>query len=287
MNVVAALQSPTLLNRLASAESWSVKVVPMDPATYAEKDLLTTPVRSAGDPVPDVVLVCSPAQLQYAKRAWPLAKHLWVFHNGYHPSLPVEMKDDVHGGMAFSHRVAALQEASYRIPVHFISVAYEAKPTWSWRQDVFWTMRSRPADRIEDVAMVINYAMRGLPHTYYGQDQPAGFLRDEGRKALLARCTAYVSCLPRCAGFCLAGHEAFASGTPVLATPWGDMEEELKHYPAMTSRIEDLPSIARLLNASDAAGNRCSEAGLQYIRDYRSAEAMERSIERLGDRLYS
>lgn len=294
MNVIVAMQAPTLFNQLRRSSEWNLWMEPMgDHEGLMETQLAEVPLHGRSDPNPDVVLVCSPSHLQFAQRRWPHAKMVWVFHNGYERLLPDAYADAVDGAIAFSHRVCHLQSAASEIDVHYVSVAYETQPVWSWSRELFWSMRNRPSTRKTDTDMVIAMAMRDRKFTCYGQDQPAGFLDSEHRMALMQRCSAYVSCLPRSAGFGLAEHEMMAAGVPVLGTPWGDIERELgtddvSHgYPLIVQSIEQLPFVANRASENAALCERASESGLRYIEQFRTTRAMDRSIAALGDKLFS
>lgn len=279
MNVVVALQSPTLFNQLAISNEWNLWMEPIgNHEKLMEATLPRIPPLGRMDPIPDAVFVCAPSHIEMARRRWPHAKIVWVFHNGFQPLLPDKCNHEIDGAIAFSHRVCRAQSAYHGIKVRYISVAYEPSPRWKWNPDAFWSMRNRPSTRTEDVPMVVSLSMRDQSFTCYGQDQPGGFVDNMRREELVRSCTAYVSCLPRLAGFGLAEHEAMAAGVPVLATPWGDMEEEAPFYPSMARTLEELPRIASDLNINPSMAQYTSTMGLNYIGSCRTVASMDKSI---------
>ena len=152
ISVVAAVQSPTLLNILGRSNEWSFRVMPLgDHEGLQETSMLTVPVWDPRrDQMPEIVLVCSPEQYRRASRFWPDAKLLWVIHNGYQRQLlPREFEGSVAGAVCFSSMVAWLASAGRdTVPFHFISpvatIAGRSFPPWSEAAPTHSTARTNP-----------------------------------------------------------------------------------------------------------------------------------------------
>jgi len=282
--VVAAVQSPTLLNILAISSAWSLRTYAMgDHAGLAETSEMLAPVWDEASPAPEVVLVCTPAHRELAMRKWPTARRLWVLHNGYEPGLlPPECENGLAGVVCFSEKVRWIRQASSRTRCHFVSPAYVVKPLWTWQPNALWTLRSRPRSRHDDRDCVFAAVVQGAEHKFYGQGQQAGFADSETKRRMLVSSSAYVSCLMRSSGFGLAEHEAFAAGVPVVGGWWGDLAAELPvEYWSLSHDLYTTADAAkRLASKPDGAGD-LSELGFNYIRKYRSAERMNESIAEL------
>jgi hypothetical protein len=81
--VVAALQSPTLLNILIQSSAWSLSVQELgDHAGLKETSLADFPILRRPEERVELVLVCSPDHLFNARKIWPRAKIAWLIHNG-------------------------------------------------------------------------------------------------------------------------------------------------------------------------------------------------------------
>lgn len=281
MNVVAAIQSPTLLNILATSREWKLTVRDLgDTSGLAETALLKAPFWDADEhSVPDVVLVCTPDHLRNAERLWPMAAKVWVLHNGRERGLlPPDLESQVAAAIAFSHRVCWLQ-GGRSVPVRFISPAYEAHPTWHWWPHPLWALRNRPTTRCDDLQTVLPAVTAGLRFKCYGQGQPDGFADEALKETLLGSSTGYVAALDRCAGFGLGPHECFARGVPVLSQRWGDLDSEMSaDYWGLTRSLEDLRMAALHLAENRGAAADLSRLGIEYIRKYRSVARMEETI---------
>lgn len=281
MNVVVAHQSPTLFNILARSSAWHMWMSPMgDHEGLAESDLCEVPtwVRER-DPRPDLVMVCSPAQLDTAERMFPNAKKLWVIHNGRDRGLlPYDHETRVVGAVAFSRKVCWLQ-GDRRVPVYFISPAYEARPVWTWEANRLWMMRNRPKVRFDDLDSVISAVCRGLYFEVWGQDQQLGFASAHARVELMGRCSAYMAGLDRAAGFGLAQHECFAAGVPVIGGWWGDLEYEMSsRYWGLRHDLYEMSRAALRVTVDEAGATELSQLGLEYIRRYRTVERMDETV---------
>ena len=283
ISVVAAVQSPTLLNILGRSNEWSFRVMPLgDHEGLQETSMLTVPAWDPRrDQMPEIVLVCSPEQYRRASRFWPDAKLLWVIHNGYQRQLlPREFEGSVAGAVCFSSMVAWLASAGRdTVPFHFISPVYEAEPVWSWAPNNLWSLRSRPNTRGDDREAIVPAVVRGCSHTFYGQDQPAGFATGAKKVELLSSCSGFLSALSRSAGFGLAEHEALAAGVPVIGGWWGDMREEMPpEYWALSDDLRRMAEASRRLCESADGAQELSQMGLDYVRKYRSAARMDETI---------
>jgi len=289
-SVVAAIQSPTLLNILARSDEWHFRAYPLgDHEGLQEASMLTVPTWNHEiDPTPQAVLVCSPEHFRRARRFWPGAKLLWVMHNGYQRHLlPAEFEEGVAGAVCFSQLVGWLQSAGRRsMPFYFLSPAYEPDPVWQWAPNNLWSLRSRPGTRGDDREGVVPALVRGVSHTFYGQDQPAGFASGAKKAHLLSSCSGFLSALPRGAGFGLAEHEAFAAGVPVVGGWWGDLREELSpSYWALSDDLRKVADASRRLCESPDGADELSRLGLDYIRAYRSAARMNDTIREFVSRI--
>ena len=285
--VVAAVQSPTLLNILATSSAWSLKVCAMgDHGGLDETSALRVPSWNNDEPPPDVVLVCAPSHREFAKR-WPAARVLWVIHNGSERGLlPKEHEEGLAGVVCFSERVRWICQAGRSVRCHFVSPAYEAAPTWKWAPDALWSLRNRPDSRRDDRDAIIPAVVAGQKHTFYGQGQAAGFLDAEGKSRLRSSCSAYVSCLSRGSGFGLAEHEAFAAGVPVVGGYWGDIEAEMSpDYWSLAHHVGKMHLAAQTLAQRGDDAATLSELGLAYIREYRTVRRMDETIAAMLDQL--
>lgn len=281
MNVVAALQSPTLLNILATSSEWALTVRDLgDASALAETALLDAPWWvEDDDPAPDTVLVCTPDHLRNAQRIWPKAQKVWVLHNGRERHLlPAELEAEVVAAIAFSQRCCWLQ-GRRSVPVHFISPAYTAAPVWSWSSSPLWTLRNRPSTRADDLETILPAVTHGLPFACYGQGQSHGFADESTKEALFRQSAGYVAALDRAAGFGLSPHECFARGVPVLSQFWGDLEHEMSpEYWGLAHSLVDLRLAALHIVESAVRAEQLSLLGLEYIRTHRTPERMDDTV---------
>lgn len=284
LNVVAAVQAPTLLNILSKSPAWNLLASKMgDHEGLAECAALTVPLWDEKDPAPEIVLVCSPAHLPPAKRRWPKAKIVWVVHNGRERGLlPPEHEDKVAGVLVFSERLRWLCQAGRRPRFHFISPAYEVARAWTWAPNNLWTLRNRPDTRNDNRANIFAAITQGSTHTFYGQGQDTEFADETKKAGLRNSCSAYVSALDRAAGFGLAEHEAMAAGVPLIGGWWGDMGEELSpDYWGLQYDLRKMYESTQRV-AKDAEGaEELSALGCEYIAKYRTPERMDQTIQDL------
>jgi hypothetical protein len=150
--IVAALQSPTLLNIWASASTWKLEVAELgDHEALAERALLSAPQWDGNPDGVAAVLVTTPAQLERAEQFLPRAAKLWVFHRAMRGLLPDPLVTRVHGIVTLSRRVLdlqrTLQEELLAKPAWVVPPAYSAQASYGWRPDRAWLMKSRPSTR--------------------------------------------------------------------------------------------------------------------------------------------
>lgn len=293
-HVVAALQSPTLLNNWASATGWTLKAAKLgDHEGLAEANLLQVPIWDGKDDAVAAVLVTTPLQLEEARKRFSHAAHIWIIHNGRFGLIPPRLIDQVDGIITLSRKVLALQRTHHPALMHkpswVIAPSYEANKRYQWMPNRAWTMKSRPSTRDRyDLALtdqIIELAkQRSVNIVMYGQDTVGGFLDHDAKNQLQQLCSCYVSPLPPWAGFGLAQHEALSAGVPVAGLIWGDLAEDLTMpYPALSNTLDELSeTIYRLCN-DNAFANEVSDAGLDYIASCRGKLQMERSVTRFID----
>lgn len=286
--VVAAVQSPTLLNILARSSSWKLFACPLgDHENLTEFSALEVPTWQPEHGNPQAVLVCSPAHLFSARARWPLAKIFWLVHNGRERwLLPAEHEDSVSGAIVFSERLRWLCQAGRRTKFHFVSPAYAPAADWSWAEDRFWTLRNRPLSRSDDRENLIAALTEDRKHTFYGQEQRAGFAGPSAIQSIRSSCSAYISALDRSAGFGLAEHECLASGVPIIGGWWGDLDEELsRDYWALR---HDPREMRRSVDRAALQKEDCellSRLGIEYIKKYRTPQRMDETVSEIMARL--
>lgn len=282
VSVVAAAQSPTLLNSLAQARQWSFRVADLgDCRGLAEMSALTVPPWQHGvDREPQIVFVCTPMQFEVALARWPKAQILWFIHNGRERGLlPVDYEDRIAGAVCFSEHLRWICQAGRKRPFYFLSMPYEPAPEWSWAPNSLWTMRNRADTRSDDGLNVIAAITDGFAHTYYGQGHPTAFADDATKRRLRGSCSAYVSALHRTAGFGLAEHEAFAAGVPVIGGWWGDLPSELSsRYWGLQHDIRSMRAAIERVAQSPAWASELSALGLEYIAKHRTVARFEETV---------
>lgn len=290
--VVWAMQAPTLLNQLARATSWRVEVANLGDAGGLSEVQLSQAPRWDGRPAGVThVVVCTPLQWRRARSMFPSARLVWALHCGKPELLPpAELARQEPAPpllMAFSYRVAAMQEAhvGWQIDrfVHVVVPPYEPAPVWRPRRWAAWALinrpESRPKNRLTRIQRVAELARLEL-HVF-GQNTPGGFLGPAERLAWLSSSTAYVSALRHYAGFGLSEHECFAAGVPVIGSRWGDMPLEMPDAYGLSDDLRQLGARLRTFHEHPGEAQRCSEIGLQFIRDHRQLERTNRDVERL------
>ncbi len=284
--VVAAIQSPTLLNRLATSSAWQLEVADLGDASMKEVALLQAPPWDGSQEGVVAVLICSPDHRYFAERRFPGVPLVWVHHTGVR-GYPADVNTG-EMGITFSNSLA-MQWAKPGHRVAVVRPTYLALARWRWRPGVTWTMRSRPKGRyletMNRLAGLVSRAPSGA-HTLYGEDTPGGFLGTSGREALLEHCSAYVSALPRWVGFGLAEHEAFAAGCPVVGGRWGDVAAEMAdEYTALTDDDVAMGEALQRVLRDEAYANELSTMGLDMTARCRTPLRMRRDIEAFLSRL--
>jgi hypothetical protein len=288
--VVWAIQSPTILNRLARSQAWRLRVADLGDSTgFRERELLACRQYDAGDGDPNFVFVCSMMQLQTARHRFPRATMVFVAHQGYPFRIMHLLKEvsciatfcsshaDVYQDLLPLHRSRAL------IPV------FVPEPTWQWSPETLWTVLSRPGGRhpmasagVHEILYLMAEARpkQRPSHVWYGQDQPGGFLDEAGISAKKSRCSAYLTMLPPKSGIGLVEHECMAAGVPIVGARWADLLRL-----GDVRSLHDYFSFERIreecfeLCDSEAYARSVSEDGLQYVSERFSQRAMDQSIE--------
>ena len=286
--VVAALQSPTLLNILIQSSAWSLSVQELgDHAELKETSLADFPILRRPEERVELVLVCSPDHLFNARKIWPRAKIAWLIHNGRQRSLlPPEHEDKIDCMLCFSDRVRWLAESGRQKPAFFVSPYYEAKQSWSWSPGILWNLRNRPETRSDDADGILPAITSGLNLRQYGQEQELGLATPQIKQRLIASCSAYMSYLHRSAGFGLAEHECLAAGVPVIGDWWGDMEDELPaEYWGLRHNLKAMRDSAVRVCEDESGARELSSLGLEYIRRYRTKDRMDDSIAEMLSRI--
>ena len=282
--VLAALQSPTLLNILHRSSVWNFWVTDLadaDPAVLAELRWLAVPTYAGNPRMVDYVLVCTPHQYQRAGNLFPRAKRVWMLHNGREAMTPPH---EDHFALTFSRRVAALhQERRPQMRIATVTPAYAPAPCWAEWAPRIWTMLNRPTPDRSEYLQLIEALVRGLPFEWYGQGHANGILDGPARAELERACAAYVTPLPPWAGFGLAQHECLARGVPLVGSRWGDLADELPaEYTALADDLTaQRQALDRLLDPQEgpAYGLALSELGLAMIRAHRTAGQMDQSVQ--------
>lgn len=297
--VVAALQSPFLLNRWRQSDAWDFYYELLGDDTGLEEAKELDVPRFKDSLIPDsrvqAVLVTSPLQLENAQKRFPQAWVFWVVHTGFFLEvLPSEHVHKIDGIITLSQRVMDIQFVHKPI-LHtknnfVITPWYTARPVWSWKKDTLWTIRSRPASRMKPEKEPFDYTLNAIkkyqrshnntPRIYFfGQDAPDGYIDQKRKERFYKKSSAYIGALPVDAGFGMAEHEALAAGVPVVCMRWGDMPVELSpDYSALVGTQEELPLAALRLATDKNYAREMSRLGLEYIAKYRTKESMDRQI---------
>jgi len=271
--ILFALQAPTLLNNFAQIpEVWDVRYVKTHDVDFAEEALLEVPEWDGT--VPALFVGCGPHHEAWAAQHLPDVPSFTMIHT----SDPEDM-----GGRQFGKHIIGMQRkgldlASWRWKpksTHFLSIAYEPKPVWSWSPDEPWSMMSRPQHRRPGTQARMKFLKDNLPYlSLYGQDQPDGFLTGAARAEVLANSSCYVSMVGPEAGVGLMEHEAMAAGIPVVARSWGDIESNMPDYPGLADTDEKLLALAIRCSWDRSFAEYVAEAGLRYIELYRTRESL-------------
>lgn len=294
--VVAALQSPTLLNVWARSSKWKLEVAELgDHEELSESALLDAPRWDGRSDGVVAVLVTSPAQLDSAEQLLPKSARIWVLHRAQAGLLPPPLMPRVDGIVTLSRRVRDMQRALHpellSLPSWIIPPSYSAAVQWTWRKGLAWMMQSRPATRSSIDSALVQQTVellraRDLDLTVYGQDTAGGFLDAGGKAALREACSCYVSPLPPWAGFGLAQHECMAAGVPIAGLTWGDLSDEmLADYTSLCEDLDSLAAAIERLCLSENYARTISAIGLDYIAGHRTRRTMDDAVERFADTL--
>lgn len=300
--VLFALQSPTLLRRLAKSKRWRLRVLPLgDHEGLSEASQLgdVQPL-APEDGVPYAIVVCSPRQLAAAQeltlqwgRKVPIA---WACHNGYEPGLSCGWKGPL---LTFSANNLAThatgpREHTYVIRPHFArDPVHGPWPEGMGDKPSFFLMRNRPQTRAlarasretleEDVVERSRIRL-----AVFGQDQDRGILTPEERDEWFAHATGYLSVLPTNAGFALAEHEALERGCPLFGLRWGDAHVTLAGYPGLRSCADELVGYLemarRAMDEGPAARRaRWSEIGYDLLATHYGARTQDQGVSAFVD----
>ena len=209
----------------------------------------------------------------------PEAAIWWVLHTG---SPTLVTPSGVHDVLVFSNSMKKIHQArNPLLNIRVVTPSYLAERKWRWAPNIAWAMRNRPTTRNPEGLQLLQTVglAAGDAYTCYGQGWPAGFLTAEQVHKLRSSCSAYVSALPKWAGFGLAEHECFAAGVPVVSSRWGDMDQEMpKDYWALNDSIEAQQEALRRLVRDREPAERLAEIGMDFIRTYRTQERMDAEI---------
>jgi hypothetical protein len=285
--VVAALQSPTLLNIWAESDCWKLEVAPLGDCDLAEARLLKAPRYEQGEP--RAVLVCSPEHIERARGRWPGIKIVWVHHNARTDLFPIECQERADHRIVLAESIALAQKTwNAEPPVSVIVPHYLPVRRFRWRPNTLWTMMSRPRTRHEEhLSMMAEMIRRlGTALTVYGEDQPASFLGVRGKRELVEGSSAYVSSLPPWSGFGLAEHEMFAAGVPVIGPRWADIVSEMPdEYTTLCAGSEANVLAAKLLAGCQHCAEHFGEMGLEFVSQFRTRQRMDEGIEQFLEAL--
>lgn len=281
MNVVFAMQSPTLLNVLATSSSWSLSVAELgDADDLAERRWSAVPVyRGARDDVA-LVFVCTELQWFRARSMFPAAHIVFVIHNGAPHMTPRHVGLSV---LVFSRRVAALHlQRNPSLRVGVVTPSYRPDPTWERWAPRAWALMNRPGPGRSEHLDALLALGEGHDAEFYGQGWERGLLEGKARAELDRACAAYLTPLPPWAGFGLAQHECLARGIPLVGSRWGDMHEEMpQEYTSLSDDFaKQRSALATLMSPSEgpAYAAELSDVGLDMIARTRTQEHMERSV---------
>ena len=283
--IVAAMQSPTLLNNLAQIRDvWSIEVVDLtdERDAFKESSLLELSRYDGTAGSVDMFWGCDEKHMRWANENLPGVPQAFFAHSG----LPEYVGPSANGRLVVGMLLANLRMVATNFQpdsLHRLSPAYEAKPRWTWCPQKAWTMMSRPEARsaktLASFQRVIvlaeeKYSPSPWWHLLYGQGQSRGFIGPEERERHLSRCSCYLSFQQPYGGFGLAEHEAMAAGTPVCAIRWGDMADEAPNHPGIRETEREVAAAAVRCLSDEGFAREVSEAGLEYIRKWRTRERL-------------
>lgn len=294
--VVAALQSPHLLNIWADSDEWDLYYGLLGDHDGLEeaRDLALKSFTSSGRKLDEVsaVLVTTPDQLFRARELFRRAKIYWVVHTGFFLEVfPSEHVDKVDGVITLTNAIMDIQtkhKTELTKKANFvITPFYVAKPLWSWQGGLLWTIRSRistrmPVERERLLRVIDGIAKRrmsGEQLFFYGSEAPDGYITTIDKERIMSSSSGYISALPNDAGFGLAEHEALAAGVPIVGSRWGDMEAEMPEaYECLVDDEDKMIEYALRLARDKEFAEKMSSIGLEYIKNYRTRETMDAQI---------
>jgi hypothetical protein len=274
--ILFALQAPTLLNNFAQIpEVWDVRYVKTGPVDFAEESMLEVPEWDGT--VPDLFVGCDASH-----EAWAFRHLIGVpSYTMIHTSDPNDMGGRQIGKHLIGMQRHGLNLAAWHLKprsMHYLSIAYDAKPSWTWAPDEPWSMMSRPQHRRPGTQARMAFLKEKVPHLkLYGQDQPDGFLAGAERAEVLANSSCYVSMVGPEAGVGLMEHEAMAAGVPVVARAWGDLLDNMPDYPGIARDDNELFDLALRCSMDRSFAEHVAEAGLRYTRLFRTRESLVQS----------
>jgi len=284
--VLWAIQSPTLLNRLVSPTVWDLQVADMGDSTgFKEIDLLKAPPWDGFRSDVEWVFVCSPSQHAWALENVPAARIVQVLHQGYRFRAPVGNRLD--RAVVFS--LANLRQQKTWFPSAAIArlcPSFHVDPVWQWRPMDTWTVLSRPSQRHPMASAGVQEILHLLgpskpKHTWFGQEQPGGFLNAAQLEAKHRSCSCYLSMLPPASGMGLSEHECMARGVPVVGSMPDVTAQNIRNFWEFESIKDDV------LRCCEDEGYAClsSHSGLQYIQEHCSDSHRDASIREMLDLL--
>lgn len=281
--VVACLQAPALLNRLADSPRWKLEVATLGDEAYAEKCLLRAPLWDGLAAGVEAVLVCSDQQLFWARENLPSAKILWAAHCSLPGIVTALARRRSAAVVTFCERNRRVVESmDHGLPTVALTAAYAPASRWRWRANTAWTMASRPEHRVMWWNRTIKAALAharasgvAFVHTVYGEGQPGGFLAGEARRMVEEASSCYLGRCVENTGMGLVEHECWEMGSPVVAAWAGDL------YDGLTQERMNADFVGCLLVKSCAEAH--ADRGMQHLLDHNSPSHRDRSIERLLD----
>lgn len=303
--VLWALQSPTLLNRLAQSKKWQMSVADLgDGEGLAESTQLQVPRWDGQRRGLQAVFVCSPAQVRAARRLVPGERIVLVAHQGFAQKLPAcpdarcivsfsaavdrWLHDDLHHHRALHHGLRGITDLCLLRP------AFQPAPRWQWQANRAFALCSRPSTR-EPLSLAVLENYRQLVRAtirVFGQAQADGFLDPQARRSWMGRSSAYVSALHARRGLGLAELEAMSSGCPVVGTRWGELIELERLGRAVPRRglfdLADIYNAAHFIDEISRDARQASEVCAQqaaFVADRYTPAAMDASICSLLDSL--
>ena len=277
---VWAHQSPTLLNLFRASPEWDLRVADLGDCSFQEKDLLTCLVEQPDQIAhPDAVFVCAPGHFCRARKAWPKAKLVWVFHQGYPNREPQEAKECC-AAVCFHPAIAAMLETfSVRVLTPHFPVSHQ----WKFGPTDAYMMMSRPRSRPmmqiaanKELLQAVETAT-GKRAWWYGEQAPDGFRADPS--TLYAEHACYLSRLPWRSGIGLAEHEAMAAGMPMVGAAWGAYWETWNNHMRYCD-TDMIAAEAKEIMTSRTRAENLSELQQRYVGATYSTENMNDSIAR-------